>query len=105
MIIAKLLPPTGGTINTFDWNLGELMKTQKRDSLFEKLQVLAKSMIFHGFSRNDHFLQLSAEKLMETTKIDSLSRLLIPPTLLRIVIMAAFYLTPARDLSIRVNAN
>ena len=91
MIIAKLLPPTGGTINTFGWNLGELMKTQKRDSLFEKLQVLAKSMIFHGFFSKWATLQLYAEKLMETTKIDSL--LLIPPTLLRIAIMEAFYLT------------
>lgn len=58
MIIAKLLPPTGGTINTFGWNLGELMKTQKRDSLFEKLQVLAKSMIFHGFFEMSHFATL-----------------------------------------------
>ena len=31
----------------------KLMKTPKQDNLFEKLQVLAKLMIFHGFSRNE----------------------------------------------------
>ena len=103
MIIAKLLPPTGDAINTFGWNLGELMKTQKRDSLFEKLQVLAKSMIFSWFFTKWATLQHCAEKLMEMAKIDSL--LLMPPTLLRIAIMAAFYLTPVHDLSIRINAN
>ena len=30
-----------------------LIKTQKHASLFEKCQGLAKSMIFHGFSRNE----------------------------------------------------
>ena len=39
----------------------KLMKTPKHDSLIEKLQVLAKSMIFHGFSRNE---QLFAELLL-----------------------------------------
>ena len=28
-----------------------LMKTQKHATLFEKCKVLAKSMLFHGFSR------------------------------------------------------
>ena len=31
----------------------KLIKTQKHATLFEKYQVLAKSMIFHGFSRNE----------------------------------------------------
>ena len=31
----------------------KLMKTPKQDSLLEKWQVLAKSMTFHGFSRNE----------------------------------------------------
>ena len=30
-----------------------LIKTQKHASLFEQLQVSAKSIIFHGFSRNE----------------------------------------------------
>ena len=30
----------------------KFMKTEKHASLFEKLSVLAKSMIFHAFSRN-----------------------------------------------------
>ena len=30
-----------------------LMKTQKQATFFEKSQVLAKSMLFHGFSRNE----------------------------------------------------
>ena len=43
----------------------KLLKTQKHASLFEKCQVLAKSMIFHGFSRNE---ALFAEKLIKTEK-------------------------------------
>ena len=40
-------------LNLFAENL---IKTQKHASLFEKCQVLAKSMIFHGFIRNEeHF--------------------------------------------------
>ena len=31
----------------------KFIKTQKHASFFEKLQVLAKSIIFHGFSRNE----------------------------------------------------
>ena len=43
-----------------------LTKTPKRGSLHEKLQVLAKSTIFHVFSRN--VLPLLAEKFVETPK-------------------------------------
>ena len=31
----------------------KFVKTSKHDSLLEKVEVLAKSMIFHAFSRNE----------------------------------------------------
>ena len=43
----------------------KLTKTPKHGSLFEKLLVLAKSMIFRAFSRND---SLFAEKFSKTPK-------------------------------------
>ena len=47
----------------------KLTKTPKHGSLFEKLLVLAKSMIFRAFSRND---SLFAEKFTKTPKHGSL---------------------------------
>ena len=47
----------------------KLIKRQKRASFFEKLQVLAKSIIFHGVSRNE---ALFAENLIKTQKHASL---------------------------------
>ena len=45
----------------------KFVETSKRDSLLEKLQVLAKSMIFHAFSRNEPlfatFFQKDDQKL------------------------------------------
>ena len=43
----------------------KFLQTPKRGRFFEKLRVLAKSMIFRVFSRND---ALFAEKFMQTPK-------------------------------------
>ena len=40
----------------------KLMKTPKSSSLLEKLLVLAKSIIFHAFSRNDRLFATFGRK-------------------------------------------
>ena len=50
----------------------KLIKTSKRDSLLQKLQVLAKSTIFHAFSRNEPLFATFFQKLIKTSKRDSL---------------------------------
>ena len=45
-----------------------LIKTQKHASLFEKCQGLAKSMIFHGFSRNEALFATFCWKVHQNTK-------------------------------------
>ena len=46
----------------------KLTKTPKHGSFLEELQVLAKSMIFRAFSRNEPFFQLFSEKMTKTPK-------------------------------------
>ena len=41
----------------------KLMKTPKQASLLEKLVVLAKSMIFHAFSRNERLFLTFGRKV------------------------------------------
>ena len=45
-----------------------LIKTQKHASLFEKLHVLAKSMSFRGFSRNEALFQTFCLKVHENNE-------------------------------------
>ena len=46
----------------------KLIKTSKHDRLLQKLQVLAKSMIFIMLFVTSHFLQLFSEKIIKTSK-------------------------------------
>ena len=46
----------------------KLIKTQKHASFFEKLKVLAKSIIFHGFSRNEALFASFCWKLDQNAK-------------------------------------
>ena len=46
----------------------KLIKTLKHASLFEKCQVLAKSMIFHGFSRNQALFATFSWKVHQNAK-------------------------------------
>ena len=77
----------------------KFMQAPKHGSMFEKLRVLAKSMIFVFFHEMRHFLQLFAENFMKTMKHGSLFeklRVLAKSTTFRVLsrneaLFATFY--------------
>ena len=66
----------------------KLIETLKGNTLLEEIPVLAKSMVFRGFSRNEPISQLFSEKFIQISKRHSLFEKL--PVLVKFVIFDGF---------------
>ena len=66
----------------------KLIETLKGNTLLEEIPVLAKSMVFRGFSRNEPISQLFSEKFIQISKRHSLFEMF--PVLAKSMMCRAF---------------